>query len=704
MPRMRENAAMKNRKKYFLLLLTSVAALLAILSVVVFTLKNRENIADNNRQYLIDNTGQMALLVNDSLGHGLKNIQVLSNLAGEWLASPEGGVAALQRILTDSLFDFIEFTDREGKNHNITGGISEAGDRRYYLDAMRGNSGMELIFHSRATNETLLVFYAPVQHRGEIIGSLTGIYKGRNQLSGLLTMDVFGYPAEAYLCREDGIIIASNQQIDTRAEISIKEVLGSRLLKGASADSLIYTGKTAVIPLEGNETGACITGLADSGWYVIQIFPEQATEIMVSRANRIGINSAVFLTSVLMALLILTYVILTGSIKETRKALEKAEAASRAKTDFLFSMSHDIRTPMNAIIGFLRLLKNEPGCSARGREYLGKIGDASRMLLSIINNVLEMSQMAGGKMVLEETVWSAQQMVASSCAQLLPKMKAKRLRLETSVEVEHPHVWCDRAKIQEIYLNILNNACAYTPEGGSVSVRLTELPSEREGHACFRTEIEDSGIGMAGDFLPHVFEPFARERDTTHSKISGTGLGLPIAKRLVELMGGSISAESERGTGTRITLVLPFRIALETDGCEEKPVEQAASGFAGKRLLLVEDNDFNAEFAADLLSEMGFEVERAQDGAICVAMMERAAAGYYDLILMDTQMPNMNGYEAAQAIRAMEDPLKAATPIVAMTANTFEEDKKNAAAAGMNAHLAKPVDIPKLMETLKEFL
>ncbi len=703
--RMKGNAAMKNRKKYFLLFLTSAAALLAIASVLVFTVKNRENIADNNRQYLIDNTGQMALLVNDSLGHGLKNIQMLSDLAGEWLASSHNGVAALQRILRNSLFDFIEFTDRDGKNHNITGGISEAGDRRYYLDAMRGNSGMELIFHSRATNETLLVFYAPAYSQGEIIGSLTGIYKERNQLDGLLTMDVFGYRAESYLCREDGTIIASNQHIDTRAQISIETVLGPRLPEGTPAGSLIYRGETAVIPLKGNETGACIMGLADSDWYVIQIFPEQATEMRVSRANQIGINSAIFLSSVLTALLILTYLILNGSMRETRQALEKAEVASKAKTDFLFSMSHDIRTPMNAIIGFARLLKKEQAClTARGREYVGRIEDASRMLLSIINNVLEMSQIEGGKAVLEETVCSAEEMIASACAQLLPEMRAKRITLATRVEVEHPFVWCDRAKLQEICLNILNNACTYTPEGGNISVRLTEIPPAREGRAWFRTEIEDTGIGIAGDFLPHVFEPFSRAQDTTHSKIAGTGLGLPIAKRLAELMGGSIEVESEQGTGTRVTVLLPHRIAAEPDGRETKTLEQAPARFSGKRLLLVEDNDFNAEVAADLLSEMGFEVERAQDGAVCVAMMERAAAGYYDLILMDTQMPNMNGYQAAETIRRMEDPSKAGTPIVAMTANTFEDDKKNAYAAGMNAHLAKPVDIPMLVKTLAEFL
>lgn len=695
---------MKNWKKYFLLVLTIAAAILAIISVVVFTLKNRENTATNNRQYLIDNTSQMAILVNDSLLHGLKNIQVLSNLTGERLASPESGVAALQRILKNSIFDFIEFTDKEGRNHNITGGISEAGDRQYYLDAMRGNSGMEVIFHSRATNETLLVFYAPAYNQGEIIGSLTGIYKERNQLDGLLTMDVFGYRAEAYLCREDGIIIASNQHIDTRAEISIEAILGPRLSKGTPADSLIYNGKTAVIPLAKNETGACIMGLADSDWYIIQIFPEQATAMMVSKANQIGINSVVFLTSVLGALLLLTYLILNGSMIEAQKALEKAEIASKAKTDFLFSMSHDIRTPMNAIIGFLRLLKKEQAYPARGRAYLRKIEDASQILLAIINNVLEMSQIEGGKTVLEETVWSAEQMIESSYAQLLPEMKSKRITFEKTVAVKHPFVWCDRAKIQEIYLNILNNACKYTPEGGKAAIRLTEIPSEREGYACFKTEIEDNGIGIAREFMPHLFEPFSRAQDTTHSKIAGTGLGLSIAKRLIELMGGSVEAESEPGTGTRITIILPHRIASETDSCDEKTVEQTPSGLSGKRILLVEDNDFNAEFAADLLSEMGFEVERAQDGAICVAMIERAAAGYYDLILMDTQMPNMNGYQAAEAIRKMDDPLKAGTPIVAMTANTFEEDKKNAYAAGMNAHLAKPVDIPKLMKTLTELL
>ena len=692
------------KKPTVLPLLTIAAAALAVLSIAVFTLENRKNISNNNREYLLDNTSQMAVLVDDALMHGLTNIQVLSSLAGELLTSPEIDVAALQRIVDNSIFDFIEFTDQEGKNHNTTGGVSEARDRRYYLDAMRGNSGVELIFNSRATKETLLAFYSPVYYRGEIIGSLLGAYKETDQLNELLTMDVFGYRAEAYLCKEDGLIIASNQHIDTTAEVSIKTVLGPRISKNANAADFVYQNETAVVPLAGNETGACVMGLENSDWYIVQIFPEQANRMMVSKANRTGIGLAVFLVVILAVLLVLTYLILNRSRLETQKALVKAEAASRAKTEFLFSMSHDIRTPMNAIIGFLHLLAEQQEEPARRQEYIHKLEDSSALLLSIINNVLEMSQIEGGEAVLEETAWSAEQMMGSVCSLLAAQLREKQITFEKSLEVQHPYVWCDMPKLQEVYLNILNNAGKYTPSGGKVSMRLTEIPSDREGYAFFKTEIEDNGIGISKEFLPHLFEAFSRENDTTHSKIAGTGLGMTIVKRLTELMGGTIEAESEIGKGTKLTVVIPHRIAAETDIRDGKTGEKALAVFSGKRILIAEDNDLNAEIAAELLTEMGFEVERARDGDVCVSMMEQAEGGYYDLILMDIQMPNMNGYQAAEAIRKMDTPSKAGIPIVAMSANAFEEDKKNARAAGMNAHLEKPVDIQKMMETLTEFL
>ena len=692
------------KKTSVLPVLTIVTAVLAILSIVVFTLQNRKNISNNNREYLLDNTGQMAILVDDSLMHGLTNIQVLSSLAGELLTSPEIDVAVLQRVLDDSVFDFIEFADQEGMNHNTTGGVSEAGDRWYYLDAMQGNSGIELIFNSRATSETLLVFYSPVYYQGEFIGSLIGTYEETDRLSKLLTMDVFGYCAEAYLCNEDGLIIASNQNIDTTAEVSIKTVLGSRTLPDADTDDFIYRGETAVVPLMGNETGACIMGLENSDWYIVHIFPEQANRMMISKANRIGIVLAVFLVAILAVLLILTYLILDRARLETQKALVKAEAASKAKTDFLFSMSHDIRTPMNAIMGFLRLLDEQQEDAAMRREYIRKMEDSSELLLSIINNVLEMSRIEGGETVLEETAWSAEQMMDSVCSLPAAQMQEKNITFEKTLEVQHPFVWCDMTKLQEIYLNILNNANKYTPSGGKVSMRLTEIPSDKEGYVLFKTEIEDNGIGISKEFMPHLFEAFSREQDTTHSKIAGTGLGMTIVKRLTELMGGTVTAESETGKGTKLTVVMPHRIASEADIRDGKAEEKGFADFTGKRILLAEDNDLNAEIATELLTEMGFEVEWAQDGDICVSMMEQAEGGYYDLILMDIQMPNMNGYQAAEAIRKMNDPSKAGIPIVAMTANALEEDKENAYSAGMNAHLAKPIDLQKMMETLAEFL
>ncbi|MGN1367754.1 MAG: PocR ligand-binding domain-containing protein [Aristaeellaceae bacterium] len=391
---------------------------------------------------------------------------------------------------------------------------------------------------------------------------------------------------------------------------------------------------------------------------------------------------------------------------DTKAQLEIANVANAAKSAFLFNMSHDIRTPMNAIIGFTELLEKHLDDKALAQSYIKKIQTSNDFLLSLINNVLEMARIESGKATLDETYWDAHAFNDTLFAMFDSQMKEKGIEFTRVNKVIHPDVLCDETKLREIFLNILSNAMKYTPAGGRVSMNLTEIPSDRPGYAMYQTVIEDTGIGMSEEFLPHLFDEFSRERSSTESKLNGTGLGMPIVKKLVELMQGTISVESKVGVGTRITVTLPHRIAQELD--PQKLIEKAhgydESRFAGKRILLAEDNELNAEIAITILEEAGFQVEHASDGVICVDMMEKAEAGNYDLILMDIQMPNMDGYRATQTIRRLSDPRKAGITIVAMTANAFDEDKKNAYQAGMNLHIAKPIKVDELMSALTEIL
>ena len=389
--------------------------------------------------------------------------------------------------------------------------------------------------------------------------------------------------------------------------------------------------------------------------------------------------------------------------KILEKALLEAESANKAKSEFFFNMSHDIRTPMNAIIGFTQLMKKHLGQPDKEKEYLEKIESSSQYLLELINNVLEMSRIENGKLTLDENIWDAKAFNDTLTTVFENQMVEKGITFTRTVDVVHKNVYCDSLKLQQIFLNVLSNALKYTPSGGSVTMDLKELPGVIPGYARYQTIITDTGIGMSKEFLPHIFENFAREKTSTESKVIGTGLGMPIVKQLVDFMKGSIVIESEPGKGTKVTICLDHRIADESNHSSQEmksssydPIELAK----GKRILLAEDNDLNAEIAQEILSEYGFEIERAEDGIICVDMLTKHEEGYYDLILMDIQMPNMDGYKATEVIRSLSNEKLSHIPILAMTANAFEEDKKNALAAGMNGHIAKPIDINKLMEQL----
>ena len=389
-------------------------------------------------------------------------------------------------------------------------------------------------------------------------------------------------------------------------------------------------------------------------------------------------------------------------------ALKKAEEASLAKTRFLNNMSHDIRTPMNVILGYAQLMENElkgKGLSET-LEHLEKLQQSGNLLLSIINNVLDMARIESGRMELDENYCRMEDVWKSLFAVFDEKARKKNIALHYAMNVEHEHVLTDVTKIKEILVNILSNAIKYTPVGGSVMVNIDELPCDESGHMIARIKVSDTGIGMSQDYLTKIFEAFTRERNTTKSKIAGTGLGMSIVKKYVDLLGGTIDVESELGKGSTFTVTLKHKIVDESYYVK-KHIEEPGGGseiLEGRNILLTEDNDLNAEIAEAILVRAGLKTERVEDGIQCVNRITEMPAGTYDMILMDIQMPNMDGYKATQAIRHLPDKDKACIPIVAMTANAFEEDKREAIAAGMNGHIAKPIQVDKLLSMLAEII
>lgn len=391
---------------------------------------------------------------------------------------------------------------------------------------------------------------------------------------------------------------------------------------------------------------------------------------------------------------------------ELQEALLQAKKANDAKTNFLFNMSHDIRTPMNALLGYTELMKKELK-NPKLLDYQEKIEQSGNLLLSIINNVLDMARIESGKMEIDENYSSVKAILKEISGVFEEEAKKKQISFTCESQIVHEHIMCDETKVKEILINLVSNAVKYTPSGGKVTVRLREIPSDRKGYIKIKTEVVDNGIGMSKEFLPFLFDSFARERNTTIGKIAGTGLGMPIVKKYIDMMGGSIDVESELGKGTKFNVILQYRIADEIyyEQKEERvSFTDKKEIIQGKHILLAEDNDLNAEIAMTILEDMGLIVERVEDGIKCVAKIEQEPAGSFDLILMDIQMPNMDGYKATQAIRRLGDKQKANIPIIAMTANAFEEDRKEALKRGMNGHIAKPIDVIKVEEVLLSIL
>ena len=386
-------------------------------------------------------------------------------------------------------------------------------------------------------------------------------------------------------------------------------------------------------------------------------------------------------------------------------AVEKAESANRAKSTFLFNMSHDIRTPMNAIIGYADLASRHPDDPAKLEKYMENIQVCGQNLLVLLNNVLDLARIENDKTEIEYSVSDMEKDFRNCIAMFQNQADGKGQTLTVTTQLLYPYVYADIPHLTEICTNLVSNAVKYTGAGGTIRCDATQKPGEKEGWCNTVITVADNGIGMSQEFQKHIFEPFERERTSTVSKVEGSGIGMGIVKKLVGLMGGTVEVESKIGVGSTFTVTIPCRIASQEETqAKRETAPSDEKSLRGVKILLAEDNDLNAEIATELLQEEGCTVDRAKDGVECVDLLEKAANGTYQLILMDIQMPVMNGYDAAKKIRRMDDPQKAGIPIIAMTANAFSEDKQAALDAGMNDHVAKPINMSVLVPTIRKYL
>ena len=454
-------------------------------------------------------------------------------------------------------------------------------------------------------------------------------------------------------------------------------------------------------------------------WYFVMYVPKSVFE------QRSGSISRIFtvLTIVVLCITMLVIVLVVRNRSqrklmeidlkhrdELQDALDLAKQANQAKTTFLNNMSHDIRTPMNAIIGFTTLASKYVDDKERVKDYLEKIMQSSNHLLSLINDVLDMSRIESGKMTVEEKENNIISIIDEIKNIIQANLDTKELNFEMDVSnITNEDIYCDKLRLNQILLNLLSNAIKFTPNKGTITLKVTQKSNAKNGYGVYEFRVKDTGIGMSPEYLKEVFEPFTRERNSTVSGIQGTGLGMSITKSFVDMMGGHISVKSKLNEGTEFIVTLKFK--LQEVNKEESKInnieiinEDNDIEFKGKRILLVEDNPMNREIATEYLQDFGFIVESAENGKEACDILEKSEVGYYDLVLMDIQMPVMNGYEATKTIRKFENKEIANIPILAMTANAFEEDKRAALEAGMNGHLAKPVDINELKNILKKIL
>ncbi len=835
-------------------LIVTILLCATIFSFVTFAKENQRRILWQNQRYARDAAIQAADRVEDMLEARSTTLNLLSITVAETIKEPWIETDFLKLLQETSVFDYVEFIDVDGLNHNAEGQTSDSTDRNNYLKGIQGETGFHVIFNSRITKETLVNFYAPVRYQGEIIGVLNGMFR-EESLRKAISVESFGEDVKSLICMKDGTVISAygyGSPVENLSEaliqdgVSPKESLGE-IWDAFEARDAFYGG------VQGKSEDVSVS-LVPVGvdWMLVQTFPSAVTRQMAADVNSAGMKLELHL--IILFLVYVAYLIITNLRKRRQLTSEKArlggiveglvplfarlviiepegesyeylkgappqlpvkgnlceenedssatlpsleeigaalseempyfqyeyrirweeerwenvsvlslqqkdgvpvslifviqdvtalrrrkdaieqtlqdafhtaEDLRLAKSDFLARMSHDMRTPMNAVLGMTSIALSHLDDSAQVKDCLEKIGASGQRLLTLINEVLDMSKIESGGMVLDETGFDPEEEIGRVLDEARAVAMKKDLQLNAYItSFDHRDVLGDPERLKQVLRNLLDNAVKYTPAGGTVTFRARELPSRALKSGYYEFVVEDTGVGIEPAFLPKIFEPFVRWESSPGDL--GTGLGLPIVQTIVKLMSGEVKVESEPGRGSTFTVHVFFKLAEEESQYPSKPKESGQTDMAdaertesaesqesedksmmrheGIRVLLVEDIAMNMLVARKMLTKAGILVETAEDGWEAVKLVKAKPPGYYDLIFMDLQMPVMDGFEATRAIRDLGREDLAQIPIVAVTANGFQEDVSRAWDAGMNDLVLKPVNLDRLLEALDKWL